>query len=205
MVFGRWPQTKIIANHCSFFLTSGFSFINGVPAFFVPLILVFEVKGLTIVVLLQFIEEEDPDEVAKVKAVTQGRMMMVDVGYDSDSDSDDELLYTTESSSDSNESSDDPNYGSGKRDGIWSKRGNKAKKRKMKKMRKLKLLTRQVKLKPLLLIRQPQLTKPLALQVELCSLLQCLNAQNFVHVPSRMDILCCDRGSLSILRRNMSK
>ena len=117
-------------------------------------------RGLTIVVLLQFIEEEDPDEVAKVKAVTQGRMMMVDVGYDSDSDSDDELLYTTESSSDSNESSDDPNYGSygsGKRDGIWSKRGNKAKKRKMKKMRKLKLLTRQVKLKPLLLIKQPQL------------------------------------------------
>lgn len=96
----------------------------------------------------QFIEEEDPDEVAKVKSVAQGRMMMVDIGYDSDSDSDEELLYTTESSSDSNESSDDPNYGSTKRDGLWNRRSNKAKKRKMKKMKKLKMLSRQVKIKP---------------------------------------------------------
>ena len=54
--------------------------------------------------------------------------MMVNVSYDSDSNSDDELVYTTESSSDSSESYDNPNYKSRKPDSLLNQRGNKAKK-----------------------------------------------------------------------------
>ena len=55
------------------------------------------------------------------------------------------MLYTDESSSESNESDDDPNYGSGRRDANWSHRSNKTKKKKLKKMRKMKLLSRSVR------------------------------------------------------------
>jgi hypothetical protein len=92
--------------------------------------------------VFQFIEEEDPEEVAKVSETKKTR---TDVFIDSDSDDDsDDMLYTDESSSESNESDNDPNYGSGRRDANWSHRSNKTKKKKLKKMRKMKLLSRSV-------------------------------------------------------------